>query len=170
MVALKTILVATDFSDASDAAVEFASALTEQSGGSLHVLTVIPNAASAPWGLFGDRFSLTGTLEEWRREAMPHLSALLAPAMQERLHTHFATRTGDPTTQILLYAAHHDVDLIVVGTHGHNAAARVLLGRVADRVARFAECPVLIARRAPHRMGVNAQAGASEALPIPPGS
>ena len=57
MVALKTILVATDFSDASDAAVEFASAVTEQSGGSLHVLTVIPNAASATWGLFGDRSS-----------------------------------------------------------------------------------------------------------------
>jgi nucleotide-binding universal stress UspA family protein len=170
MVALKTILVATDFSDASDAAVAYARALTEQSGGILHVLTVIPNAASAPWGLFGDRFSLTGTLEEWRREAMPHLSALLAPAVQERLHTHLATRTGDPTTQILLYAAQHSVDLIVVGTHGHRGIARVMLGSVADRVARHAECPVLIARRAGHRVGIADQTPASEALPIPPGS
>jgi hypothetical protein len=49
----------------------------------------------------------------------------------------------------------------VIGLKG----SRELIG-----VARYAECPVLIARRAAHRMSVNAQARASEALPIPPGS
>ena len=37
-------------------------------------------------------------------------------------------------------------DLVVVGTHGHGAIARLFLGSVAERVARHAPCPVLLAR------------------------
>ena len=43
-------------------------------------------------------------------------------------------------------AAEHDVDLIVMGTHGREGVARALLGSVAERVAHHAEVPVMLVR------------------------
>jgi nucleotide-binding universal stress UspA family protein len=48
---------------------------------------------------------------------------------------------------ILDYAAEHDVDLIVMGTHGRRGPARMFLGSVAEEVVRQARCPVLTLRR-----------------------
>jgi len=42
------------------------------------------------------------------------------------------------------YAAAHDADLVVVGTHGRTGVERVLLGSVAERVLRTATRPVLV--------------------------
>jgi K+-sensing histidine kinase KdpD len=51
---------------------------------------------------------------------------------------------GDPAEEILRYAGRQPIDLIVVGTHGRTGVSRVLLGSVAERVARGARCPVLV--------------------------
>lgn len=53
---------------------------------------------------------------------------------------------GQPSREIIDYAAQHDVDHIVVGSHGRSGVSRVLLGSVAESVARRAEVPVTIIR------------------------
>jgi nucleotide-binding universal stress UspA family protein len=58
---------------------------------------------------------------------------------------HFV-RVGDPATAICQAAEEWRADLIVVGSHGRGGVGRVLLGSVADAVARHAACPVLIVR------------------------
>ena len=50
---------------------------------------------------------------------------------------------GPPAQRIVEYANENDVDLIVIGTHGHTGLRRVLMGSVAESVVRKAECPVL---------------------------
>jgi nucleotide-binding universal stress UspA family protein len=56
---------------------------------------------------------------------------------------------GDsPAEGILRYAEEHEVDLIVMGTHGRQSAERLLAGSVAERVVREAPCPVLTVRQA----------------------
>lgn len=50
---------------------------------------------------------------------------------------------GSPYRQILNYADENDVDLIVMGTHGRQGVERYLLGSVAEKVVRTADCPVL---------------------------
>jgi hypothetical protein len=50
---------------------------------------------------------------------------------------------GNPAHEILAFAEREKVDLIVMGTHGRTAAARLLMGSVAEAVLRRANCPVL---------------------------
>jgi nucleotide-binding universal stress UspA family protein len=50
---------------------------------------------------------------------------------------------GHPVEQILDVVTRDDVDLIVMGTHGHTGFAHAVLGSVAERVVRLAPCPVL---------------------------
>lgn len=58
------------------------------------------------------------------------------------------TRVGHPADEILNVSEEMDVDLILMATHGHGAVGRMMLGSVADRVARSAMMPVMLFR--PH--------------------
>ena len=53
---------------------------------------------------------------------------------------------GDPVDMILRAAEETHSDVIVMGTHGRTALARLLLGSVAESVLRKAPCPVLTAK------------------------
>ena len=55
-------------------------------------------------------------------------------------------RVGVAFREIIDYSAKHDIDLIVMGTHGHTGLAHVVLGSVAEKVVRKAPCPVLTVR------------------------
>ena len=54
--------------------------------------------------------------------------------------------TGQPSREIVDFAAENDVDHVVIGSHGRSGVARVLLGSVAESVARRADVPVTIVR------------------------
>lgn len=65
------------------------------------------------------------------------------------------SRNGDITTKIMHgrtpqaiieYAGEHDVDHIVIGSHGRTGFSRVLLGSVAETVVRRAPVPVTVVR------------------------
>jgi nucleotide-binding universal stress UspA family protein len=51
---------------------------------------------------------------------------------------------GAPYQQIVDMASANQVDMIVMGTHGHTGLPRLLLGSVAEKVVRLAPCPVLV--------------------------
>jgi len=57
-----------------------------------------------------------------------------------------AVVVGRPAREIVRYADDHDIDQIVMGSHGRDRASRVLLGSVAETVARRAPVPVTIVR------------------------
>lgn len=57
-----------------------------------------------------------------------------------------AYEKGQEARAIISYAEDHDVDLIVMGSHGRTGAARILLGSVAERVVRRSPIPVLVVR------------------------
>ena len=52
---------------------------------------------------------------------------------------------GDPSDAITSYIGEHQIDLVVMGTHGRKGLDRVLFGSVADRVIKTAKVPVLVA-------------------------
>lgn len=53
---------------------------------------------------------------------------------------------GKPTAKILDAAKSWPADLVVIGSHGRSGVERLLLGSVAESVARHASCPVLVVR------------------------
>lgn len=85
--------------------------------------------------------------EQWRRERgkelVTHNEQLL---VKEGFKVTTVIEEGDPRLCIVDYAAQWKADLIVVGSHGRKGLERLLLGSVAESVARHARCSVLIAR------------------------
>ena len=59
----------------------------------------------------------------------------------------FSVEQGDPTTEIIDYAEKHQMTLIVMPSRGRSGISRFFMGSIAERVVRFAHCPVLVLRQ-----------------------
>lgn len=150
MIAIKTILVPTDFSDTSEVALNYGRALAEAFGSALHVLHVVQDPYAQPWAAEAYGFSLGGLVEQWKQQSSDRLKELLPDAEVDRLRVQRLVVVGHPFVEIIQYAKEHSVDLIVMGTHGRGAVAHMLLGSVAEKVVRKAPCPVLTVRHPQH--------------------
>jgi universal stress protein A len=142
------ILVPTDFSPPSDAALEYARILAARFGSSLQILHVIddPTAASefVPDGFAPSTEDIrTGLLEH----AHKRLDRLMNLVDRSRFHAHVDAVLGLPAQTIVDYAMATGTGLIVMGTHGRTGLAHLLMGSVAEQVVRTAPCPVLTVRQ-----------------------
>jgi universal stress protein A len=152
------ILVPTDFSEPSDAALEYARGLALAFGASLHVLHVIEAACTS------------GSPEaEGMVETPPAFAALFdrakgalgrrVPAVdRERLRATTEILVGASVKAIVDYATDRRIDLIVMGTHGRSGIAHLLVGSVAEQVIRKAPCPVMAVRGGKASSGLSHQA------------
>lgn len=145
MIALKKILVPHDFSDTSEAAVRYATALAHNFGAKLYLLHVSDKAKFEMATEFP--LGLEGTLEDAVRE---RLLKILPPREQIEFKPAFEFRSGVPALEIVRFAKNENVDLIVMGTHGRGFVAHMVLGSVAEKVVRTAPCPVLTVRHPEH--------------------
>jgi nucleotide-binding universal stress UspA family protein len=146
MITLNSILVATDFSVPSDAALAYGQALARTFNATLHVLHVVDDLCLR---LGGEAY--VATIPEAQKAledaARKRLDALLIDNDPVPLPIKPVVVTfSSPARAIVDYAAESHIDLIVVGTHGRGAVAHLLLGSVAERVVRTASCPVLTVR------------------------
>lgn len=143
--ALSRILVPTDFSDASDAALAYGKMLAERFGASLHVVHVIEQPVIAG-GLDIYATELPRILEAAQREAETRLSRLLTDTERDQFRASTEVTDGPTARTIVAIAERDGADLIVMGTHGRGGVAQLLLGSVAEKVVRMASCPVLTLR------------------------
>lgn len=79
-----------------------------------------------------------------REEADTYLKSITARLVKQGLRVKTHVLVGAPAEQIMAAAHAHNVDLIVMGTHGRSGPTRWLLGSVADEVVRHADRPVLL--------------------------
>ena len=152
MIKLNTILVPSDFSECSDAAVRYGLELARRFDARLHLLHVIQDPVTQPWVADGMP-PLLDDLEERQASATARLAASVPAADAGRVTV--VTTIATPLYEILRYADEHAVDLIVMGTHGRSGVSHMLLGSIAERVVRRAPCPVLTVRH-PEREFVGA--------------
>lgn len=140
---VRRILLPTDFSDCSQEAQRYACALAAQFAADLYVLHVVTDPTPLP-GVIG---LTTGPSENLLpkivRKADEHLAAQMAEDIKTYPLIRCAVRAGNPVLEIKDYADTHDIDLIVIGTHGHQGLSHVLIGSVAEKLIRLAKCPVL---------------------------
>ena len=134
----RRILAATDFSPLGNRAVTEGHVLAETFGAELHVLHVVDSADGAAThgvsGIVDPADGETGWLGELLGET-------------GNLRRVDAVQIGkDVADKIVNYAQRHEIDLIVVASHGRTGLAQLLLGSVAEKVVRFAPCPVLVLR------------------------
>jgi nucleotide-binding universal stress UspA family protein len=155
MIALKHILVATDFSEPSDAALAYGRALARTFGATLHVVHVVDNVPTLVYGAEAYAVSMPELQQEVENAARRQLADLLVDNDRPPLPARPVLLTSNaPAAAIVDYAKRERVDLIVAGTHGRGGVAHLLMGSVAERVVRTAPCPVLTVRHPEHEFVV----------------
>ncbi len=143
MVKIQNVLVATDFGEASDSALNYGREIARMFGATLHLMHVVDNPLL--WaGLEGQAVDLGMLQAEMHDAARDRLRSLLSEEDRRDLHATTVVRTSTaPAFEIAAYAAEAKTDLIVIGTHGRGAMGHLMMGSVAEKVVRVAPCPVL---------------------------
>lgn len=98
----------------------------------------------------GHRFEalLPSSAEGWYEDRREAAEDLFETAKQQANGAEVSTvvEVGRPSRVIVEYAASHDVDGIVMGSHGRSGVTRILLGSVAETVVRRSPVPVTVVR------------------------
>ena len=136
MMHFKQILCPVDFSEHGRYALIVASSLANESGGKLHLVHVHQPPMAVDAGFAGFIPELTD-YESLRNQ----LQGILPTDVDVPYEHHLMV--GFPSTELTKYAAKHNIDVIVMGTHGRTFLAHLLMGSVAEEVVRDAPCPVL---------------------------
>lgn len=143
----RRILVPTDFSDNSRAALEQAVSLAQALGASIDLLHVWePPRYIAPDLMLAVPGWSAVSLEQYSRteaaKALEQYLQTLPPQVALKSHL----EVGDAAASIVRFAKEQGSDLIVMSTHGRGALSRLMLGSVAQKVVSHAECPVMTIR------------------------
>lgn len=148
MIALKNILVPTDFSDTSLLAAAYAVELATRFSAKLHLVHIVeePLATIPLLETYG-----APSKEEYESAARAMLDNWPLPDGAENLEIERRIHHGTPFIHIIHEARDHEMDLIVMGSHGRGMIAHLLMGSVADKVVRSAPCPVLTIRPEGHQ-------------------
>ena len=147
MLSFKKILCPIDFSDLSLSAMRVALELAAQFQAELHLLYVFggydaialnPETALTP---------MPKWLTDLRKIAQEKLAALPGADLEQGCPAIVrAMPDGSAIYEIIQYAQHQNIDLIVISTHGRTGLKHLVIGSVAENVVRSAPCPVLTIR------------------------
>lgn len=171
------ILYPTDGSIGADAALDHAHDLARQHDATIHVIHVVDaehvgynsddDLAEDPPSMMPDHADEchsgmargrvegehTGMIgedpDEYRDEVTQRANAIVEEVTStlEDVETQSYVCVGTPHQVILTYADHHDIDIIVMGTHGRTGVQRYLIGSVTEKVVRLADVPVVTVRK-----------------------
>jgi len=142
----RRILLPTDFSDFSRAAEQSACELAGESGAELHVLHVLSDIFLSVPQTAAAIMIPPKVLENQVTDAEREIANVPPDSWAKGRNVVRAVRIGSVYETIVQYARDHDVDLIVIGTHGRTGLRHILLGSVAERVVRLSPCSVLTVR------------------------
>ena len=145
---IQTMLVATDFSEASAPATTYAFSLARALNAHLYLLYVVPEddvrLITAIRAHLHSDVTPEALVETFYTDADTRLAALVEDARATALVHERLIVTGEPAAAIMSWAAAKQVQLIIIGTHGRRGVTRFLMGSVAGRVLREAPCAVLV--------------------------
>lgn len=134
MVYLKKILVPTDLSPYSLAAMEYASSFGLRYMSKLYLLYVVES----------------GQIEEGRAALKEFVEKSLSP--EPRVEP--VVKTGNPIVEIRRFAEQEGADIIVMATHGRTGLRHMMMGSVAEKVVRLSSIPVLTVKPKPLRENI----------------
>jgi nucleotide-binding universal stress UspA family protein len=135
---LHSILIGTDFSRCSEAALQSAKALAKRCQARIAVVHVISESLykDVPSELLTE--AKAHTIADVETE-LEHMRSELKDVPAE-----FFIQEGSPSEVLLWLSETKSVDLLAVGSHGHRRMQRLLIGSVAEKLSRQARCPVLV--------------------------
>jgi nucleotide-binding universal stress UspA family protein len=138
---IKKILIATDGSEYTKEAVSTGLHFAKMLGADVTALYVIDQTSFVSFPIDSSIVSVYSLLENEGKRSVEDVKKE-GEAMGVKVETVVAE--GSPTRKIVETAA--DFDLVVLGTLGRSALSKLFMGSVAERVTRYAPCPVLVVR------------------------
>jgi nucleotide-binding universal stress UspA family protein len=139
----RNILVPIDLGDHTTEVLDYAVGLAGRLDAKIHVLH------SVPLPVLGSEIPVTisdSAIDDLVATRRQDLDRTAAGYAGKCVFASVELKTGDPRAVILESAVQLRADLIIMGTHGRRGVSRLLLGSVAEQVARTAPCPVLLVR------------------------
>jgi len=137
----KRILAPVDFDSSSLKGLELAAKIAKESGGTIFILHIVPvdmDVTGMP-----QYVDLIKRQESLDREKLTAIAKQHLPDVKWEI----IDQMGEPAEVIDKVATELPADLIVMVTHGRRGLARLVEGSVAEKVLRYAPCPVLAVRQ-----------------------
>jgi nucleotide-binding universal stress UspA family protein len=141
VVSLKNILFATDFSEASQAALPYAAAFARRYDSQLHIAHIVSPASYIIPSYPGDPVTLDSIHEAALANVRERMETLASHLKTVPHHTY--VREGQVWESLSEIIQTHEIDFLVVGTHGRTGVEKLILGSKAEEILRLAPCPVL---------------------------
>ncbi len=138
------ILLPIDFTEHCERTVTHAAWLARQSGGTVHLAHVIENPLDPIYA--PQEVQHWVVVEHANEKARALLEQTVRTCLPADLPRELHVVGGDPAEKLVDLAQALGADLIVMSTHGTSSITHLLLGDIADKVARHARCPVLLIR------------------------
>ncbi len=139
---IRQILIPTDFSENARHAMTYAIALAKRCSAKVHLLhtPVVPTYLLMDLSYSPGPEAVTRILND-AQDALDVESKLLAEAGVE----HFtAIREGTVHEVVRDYAREHDIDVVIVGTHGRTGVAKLMYGSVTERIVKTVHAPIIV--------------------------
>ena len=159
---VKNILFATDFSEASEAALPYVAAMSLRYGSFVHLVHVLPEVTFLRPGAPDP--AVIGTIYE---DAHSNAQEKMQKAAKRLKGFSFKThiRHGNIAQVISQFVRESEIDVLVAGTHGRTGLGKLVMGSVAEEILREANCPVLTV--GPHVVGaIRKQNHRDRAVPL----
>jgi nucleotide-binding universal stress UspA family protein len=134
-VSFKNILLATDFSAASEKGFSYAVAMARRHGAKIDLVHVIPSESVS--------FAPAPSAEQQRYEEERQLESLASRSELNQIPHEAILRAGSVGSVLSSLIREQEIDLVILATHGRSGLKKLVLGSVAEEVVRRAECPVL---------------------------
>ncbi len=139
LIRLRKILWATDFSPFSEAALLYALAIARRYGAQIYLAHVI----------WEDAFQMVvpeavaSMLKEAERHVENQMARLLVSGRFRGISHQVLILRGEIWPALSAMIEKHEIDMLIIGTHGRTDMRKLLLGSVAEQIFRLASCPVL---------------------------
>ncbi len=148
MIKLERLLLATDFSESSKEAFDYAVHLARNLKTKLTLLHVFESPFFYPPEISLNAYpEVYQWVQDFREEEMRRIEALADQVRKAGIPVEFIFKEGIPFVEISKTAKEIGADLLILGTHGRKGLSHIVMGSVAERVVREAPCPVFIVRQ-----------------------
>jgi len=144
---LSKILLPTDFSGCANYALTYTASIARATGATIICVHVVePIVPAVGYSGLAEPMPIADISEQLEDSAERELPQLAECEEFNGLDVEEVIVHGDAAAEIVRVATEHEVDLIVISSHGRTGLGRILFGSTAEAVVRHSSCPVLVVK------------------------
>ena len=148
MIAIKKIMIPTDFSEYANHALKYAVTMAQSFQAKLYLMHVYDLPLTSPM-LPAEPYP-TVTRTQQQHEEEKNLNRLVEELRATGVDAEPVFELGRPYMEIVRSAKELDVDLVILATHGRKGLSHLIFGSTAEKVVRLSPCPVLTIKHPEH--------------------